>query len=241
MPVVTSTITDGIAFIKLDDGKKNAVSPTLIRELHQALDEAEASNATVVITGQPGILSAGFDLNIMRKGNLESLDLVNEGFALTERLLSYPMPVIMACAGHAVAMGAFLLLAADYRIGIKGDFKIALNEVRIGMTVPYAGLTLCKHRLTAKGTTRTAILGQTLSPDKAAALGFFDELVTAETLEETTRSVAQDLATVDPEAHRNTKLRVRRELLIAMKVARQLDRADFVGKGLIREARKRIG
>ena len=129
---------DSVATITMDDGKVNALSVRMLGTLGEALDRAETDRAIVVLTGRPGIFSAGFDLQVLRAGGADAVQMLKAGFELAERLLSFPTPVVVACSGHAIAMGSFLVLSADYRVGVSGEFRITANEVAIGLTMPRA-------------------------------------------------------------------------------------------------------
>uniref|UniRef100_UPI0010329EB4 crotonase/enoyl-CoA hydratase family protein n=1 Tax=Pseudomonas sp. Sample_24 TaxID=2448268 RepID=UPI0010329EB4 len=144
--LISYHLEDGIATLTLSNGKVNAISPDVIAAFNAALDQAVTDRAVVIITGQPGILSGGYDLKVMTSGPKEAVALVTSGSTLARRLLSHPFPVIVACPGHAVAKGAFLLLSADYRIGVEGPFSIGLNEVQIGMTMHHAGIEIARDR-----------------------------------------------------------------------------------------------
>ena len=58
--------------------------------------------AVVIITGQPGILSGGYDLKVMTSGPKEAVGLVTLGSTLSRRLLSHPFPVVVACPGNGI-------------------------------------------------------------------------------------------------------------------------------------------
>ena len=145
--LVAYSLDDGVATLTLNNGKVNAFSHELINAFNQALDQAEEAGAVVVVTGQPGILSGGYDLKVMMAGPQQAIDLVTAGSTLARRMLAHPFPIIVACPGHAVAKGAFVLLSADYRIGVEGPFNIGLNEVKIGMTMHLVGIALARDRL----------------------------------------------------------------------------------------------
>ena len=70
---VTLELTDTIALITLDDGKKNAITLDAIRDINTALDEAEADAAAIVLAGRPGAFCAGFDLATMTGGDMEAI------------------------------------------------------------------------------------------------------------------------------------------------------------------------
>ncbi|AXJ04138.1 enoyl-CoA hydratase [Pseudomonas fluorescens] len=206
-------LEDGIATLTLSNGKVNAISPDVIAAFNAALDQAVADRAIVIITGQPGILSGGYDLKVMTAGPKEAVSLVTAGSTLARRLLSHPFPVIVACPGHAVAKGAFILLSADYRIGVDGPFSIGLNEVQIGMTMHHAGIELARDRLRRSAFHRSVINGEMFDPQSAVDAGFLDKVVAAEELQGAALAVARQLKKINMTAHKNTKLKVRKALL----------------------------
>jgi enoyl-CoA hydratase len=205
------------ATITMDDGKVNALSPDMLAEINAALDKAEADGRVVVLTGRPGIFSAGFDLRVLQARDQRAAGMVRGGFELAARLLAFPQPVVIACPGHAVAMGSFLLLSADYRIGAAGPYRITANEVSIGMTMPRAAIEICRQRLTAAHLTRVVALAEVFAPDDAAAAGFLDRVVPVGELAGAAAHAAAGLAELDRAAHAATKLRLRAEALAGIR------------------------
>jgi enoyl-CoA hydratase len=221
-------LEDGIATLTLNNGKVNAISPDVIVAFNAALDQAVADRAVVIITGQPGILSGGYDLKVMTAGPKEAVSLVASGSTLARRLLSHPFPVVVACPGHAVAKGAFLLLSADYRIGVEGPFTIGLNEVQIGMTMHHAGIELARDRLRKSAFHRSVINGEMFNPQSAVDAGFLDKVVAADELQAAALEAARQLKKINMTAHKNTKLKVRKALLDALDSAILLDQ-EYMG------------
>ena len=221
--LVSYHLDEGIATLTLSNGKVNAISPEVISAFNAALDQAEKDRAVVIITGQPGILSGGYDLKVMTASPEQAIELVRQGSSLARRLLSHPFPVVIACPGHAVAKGAFLLLSVDYRIGVEGPFSIGLNEVQIGMTMHHAGIELARDRLRKSAFHRSVINGEMFNPVSAVDAGFLDQVVKPEALLETAREVAGQLKKINMRAHKNTKLKVRKELLDTLDKAIELD------------------
>ncbi|WP_455805174.1 crotonase/enoyl-CoA hydratase family protein [Pseudomonas fluorescens] len=211
--LISYHLEDGIATLTLSNGKVNAISPDVIAAFNAALDQAVTDRAIVIITGQPGILSGGYDLKVMTAGPKEAVALVTTGSTLARRLLSHPFPVIVACPGHAVAKGAFILLSADYRIGVDGPFSIGLNEVQIGMTMHHAGIELARDRLRRSAFHRSVINGEMFDPQSAVDAGFLDKVVSAEELQGAALAAARQLKKINMLAHKNTKLKVRKALL----------------------------
>ncbi|MGH8381136.1 crotonase/enoyl-CoA hydratase family protein [Pseudomonas sp.] len=211
--LITYHLEDGIATLTLNNGKVNAISPDVIAAFNATLDQAVQDRAVVIITGQPGILSGGYDLKVMTAGPKEAVSLVTAGSTLARRMLSHPFPIIVACPGHAVAKGAFLLLSADYRIGVEGPFSIGLNEVQIGMTMHHAGIELARDRLRRSAFHRSVINAEMFDPASAVDAGFLDKVVPVEHLQETALAAARQLKKINMNAHKHTKLKVRKALL----------------------------
>lgn len=229
---VSYELQDKIATITMNDGSKNLMSPKMIAELNKALDQAERDSAVVIITGQEDILSAGFDLKILKAGGNRAMKMLNGGFALTTRLLSFPTPIVIACNGHAVAMGAFLLLSGDYRIGVNGPYKIVANEVAIGLTMPATAVVVCRQRLNPAHFVRAVMQSEQYNPANAVESGWLDQTVAAEDLQQTALEVANRLATLDLKAHYRTKLRSRRKLIRSLRRANLFDRFDIILLGI---------
>jgi len=222
--LISYQFEDGIATLTLCNGKVNAISPDVIAAFNSALDRAEQDKAIVIVTGQPGILSGGYDLKVMTSGPQNAVDLVAAGSTLARRMLAHPFPIIVACPGHAVAKGAFILLSADYRIGVEGPFSIGLNEVQIGMTMHHVGIELARDRLGKAAFHRSVINGEMFDPQGAVDAGFLDKLVPADQLLASAQAVAQQLKKINMTAHRNTKLKVRKALLDTLAQAIELDK-----------------
>ena len=223
-PLVSYSLLDGVATLSLANGKVNAISPAVIAEFNAALDQAEADQAVVIVTGQPGILSGGYDLKVMMSGPQAALDLVASGSTLARRMLAHPQPVIVACPGHAVAKGAFLLLSADYRIGVEGAFQIGLNEVKIGMTLHHVGIALARDRLSPSAFQRSVNNAEMFNPQGALQAGFLDQVVPAEELMAAANAVAQQFKQLNMTAHKNTKRKVRKALLDTLDTAIETDK-----------------
>jgi len=231
-PAVHYELGDGIATIRIDDGKRNALSPRVLGELNRAFDRAEADRATVILTGRESVFSAGFDLNVMRRGGIDALRMLRAGYALPARVLTYPYPVVAACNGHSMAMGVFLMLAADYVIGSRGDFRIAANEVALGLTMPRVAAAMLRHRLAPSAFQRAVTLSNYFDPDTALNAGFFDEIADTGELLARARLRAAEFQKLDLRAHAASKRRIRARLVRTIRYSIWLDLLDAVRMGL---------
>lgn len=210
---VTYSLEDGVAVLRLDDGKVNVVSHRVIDLLHRCLDNAEGEARAVAIVGRPGKLSAGFDLAEMTATIERTRALVGAGGKLLMRIFGHPQPVVVAVTGHALAAGALLTLACDSRIGADGPAKIGLNETAIGMGLPRYATELAQARLSPAHLTRAAIQAEIYDPAGAVEAGYLDRVVPAEECEATAIAEARRLGEFRTGAYSHTKLALRGALI----------------------------
>jgi enoyl-CoA hydratase len=168
---VTYTRAELVSIVEMDDGKVNVFSIPMLRSLHEAFDQAERDCTAVLLKGRPGYFSAGFDLKTLSGPHRDVVTILRLGASLAERILSFPAPVTVACTGHAFPAGAFLLMAADARVGADGPFRLGLNEVRIGLTLPWFAAVLARHRLTPAHFDHAAVTGEMFDPKTAQGAG----------------------------------------------------------------------
>ena len=188
----TIEIRDEIATITMNDGKANAINPPMLEALHACLDRAEKEAKVLIITGREGRFSGGFDLKLMMSLPGHGVKaLVDGGGKLAHRLYSFPMPVIGACNGHGVAMGCFILLSCDMRIGTAGAFKIGANETQINMVLPIFASELVKARVDDAYKTRSMVFGELFDPETAVKAGYLDSVVDASALAATAQAHAE--------------------------------------------------
>jgi enoyl-CoA hydratase len=172
-----------VAVIRIDDGKANALSPAVLDALGAALDRAEKEAKAVALFGRPGRFSAGFDLKVMMSSPDAAKELVGRGGELFLRLFLHPQPVVIGVTGHALAGGVLLAACGDVRIGARGDFKLGLNEIQIGLPVPILAHELARARLDTRKLTEATLLATIYDPEQALAVGWLDRLSAAESLE----------------------------------------------------------
>ena len=195
-----------IAVVTLDDGKANAMNPGMIAAVNAALDRAQADARAVIISGRPGVFCGGFDLKVIRTGDAATQQAMTlAGARLAMRIYGFPRPTVMATTGHSVALGGFLLLTADYRIGINGAFTVGLNEVAIGMTLPPFALMLSRARIDTRHLSNAALSSTMYSHADAVGAGFLDEVVEPDALMARAMDKATSLAALDAKAFARVK------------------------------------
>jgi enoyl-CoA hydratase len=217
-----------VSTLVMDDGKVNALSPAMFRALNEALDRAEADETVVVLSGRPRRFSGGFDLGVFKQGREPAIEMLEAGARTAERLLSFPAPVVIACTGHALAMGAFLLTTADLRIGTDDpELKIRANEVEIGLTMPHFAVELCRQRLAPRDFQRALITAAPFGAREAVEAGFLDLLVPEADLPAVAKERALGLSRLVRDAYTATKRRTRAASLVALKAAIEADLAHW--------------
>jgi enoyl-CoA hydratase len=204
-PPVSCTVEEGVAVIRIDDGRVNVLSHAVIGDLHAGLDTALAEATAVTVIGREGKLSAGFDLNEMTAGVDRARALVQAGGELLMRIFTHPQPVAVAVTGHALAAGALLTLACDTRIGADGPYKIGLNETAIGMGLPRYAHELATARLAPTHLTRAALQAEIYDPEGAREAGYLDQVVSAADCAETAIAEARRLGEYRSGAYAHTK------------------------------------
>jgi len=206
---VTTTVEDGVAVVRLDDGKANAMSVAVIGGLHDAMDTANKEATALCLVGNAKALCAGFDLSVMRGGVEGMIELVRSGGELLMRLYGHPQPTVAAVTGHAMAAGALLVLACDTRVSGDAPSKIGLNEVAIGMTLPDFAVELARDRLSKRYLTRATVEAEIFDPEGALAAGYVDMIVGAGQCERTAIDIARRLGQLDATAYAGTKKALR--------------------------------
>jgi enoyl-CoA hydratase len=212
--IVTYSLADDIATLTMDDGKANAMAPAMSAALNAGLDRAASEAKAVVIRGRDGVFCGGFDLKIIR-GDDEPLkaQMREAGMTLLKRLYLSPQPIIVAVTGHAIAMGALLLLAGDARIGVAGDFRIGLNETAIGLALPSSGVEIARDRLAPTVFQRAVINAELFSPDGAASAGYLDQVVASADFDSAVAESSKTLADLDSGTFAEIKRRVRQSTI----------------------------
>jgi enoyl-CoA hydratase len=229
--LVSYALNESVATLTLDDGKVNALSPTMQGEINSALDRTVEDGAkAVVLAGNAKVFSGGFDLSVFASGDGQAtLAMLAGGFELSLRCLTFPVPVIMAATGPAIAMGSFLLLSGDHRVGSPKS-RCQANEVAIGMTLPIAAVEIMRMRLTRAAFQRGISMAATFAGDAAIAAGWLDEIVEPDAVLTRAQQVAADAATtLNAGAHVGSKLKARADAILAIRAGIDGLSSEFAG------------
>ena len=206
----TLTVNDNVGVITMDDGKVNAASHQMLEALERAFDQAEEQADAIVLAGREGTFCAGFDLKVMQGAGAEArMELSARGGRLVHRIYGCPKPVVIAATGHAIALGAVLLMAADVRVGADAACKFGLNETAIGLSLPVFATALAKDRLNPAHMIAAVAAARIYDAQGAMDAGFLDMLAPEPKVVETAVATARQLAELPGEAYGNNKRSIR--------------------------------
>ncbi len=228
-------LKDSVATIVMDDGKVNALSLSMQQTINDVLDRAEQDAKqgdvkAVVLAGNSRVFSAGFDLSVFSSGDPAApLAMLTSGFELAIRILTFPRPVIMAATGPAIAMGGFLLLSGDHRVG-SPKTRCQANEVAIGMTIPISIIEIMRMRLTPPAFQRAVSMAAAFAGDEAVTAGWLDEIVEPDQVLARAQQVAAEAAsTLHAHAHLRSKLKAREHAVRAIQAGIDGLPTEFTG------------
>jgi len=218
---------DDIAVVTIDDGKANALSAAVLAAVQSGLDQAEGDGSrAAVLIGRPGVFSGGFDLGVMRSGDVRAIGgLVTDGGELVSRIYRSEMPVVGACSGHAVAAGALVMLACHHRVGAQGETRISLPETAISMILPDWGVVIAEERITRRHLPQAVIESRVYDPAGAVEAGFLDQVVAPEDLLASALAEARRLGALDRTAYAGNAAKLRGAGIERLAAAVARDRA----------------
>jgi enoyl-CoA hydratase len=207
MLVQTADHAGGVRVLRLDRPPANAINVELLAALASAVSacDQDASVRAVVLTGTGRFFSAGLDLKEMAaKGPGELADLGGGRDGLY-RLWRLGKPTIAMVNGHAIAGGAILALACDFRIAARGAFKIGLTETALGLPFPNGAYQITRAALSDAQARLAMLEADTFDPPQAREVGFLDEVVEVDELEVRCLERARKLGAFPTSAYAHTK------------------------------------
>lgn len=212
--MIERTLQDELLTLRLNHGKASALDIELCDALEEQLSAAAVDPLVraVILTGSGSIFSAGVDLPRLVDGGAEYVQQLVESLdAVLRALFVFPKPAVAAVNGHAIAGGALLTFACDYRIMSAG--RIGVPELLVGVPFPALALEMVRFAIPRQHLQSMVYLGRTVEADAAQAMGLIDESVAAAALLDRARTVAGQLADLAPEAFRMTKRQIREPFL----------------------------
>ena len=215
-PPVTLSMRGDVAVVVVDDGARNTLDFGLTDAILKALIAAQEQAGAVVVAGRPGCYSDGMDHEVLRSGGEAASDLLHIGTELVLRVVEFPRPIVMACTGDALEAAAVSMLCYDVRIGAAGDFKIGMDFVARGVSVPDLAVELARSRLSPRHVAMAVNAAHLYAPDEAVEAGFLDYVTTGDVVEQACEVAAGLAERLDPRAFETTRTLTNRSLTDAI-------------------------
>lgn len=242
--MITCQIEGGIATLILNRPKVNAINGEMVNQLQSHLDEliTEKRIKGIILTGIPGFFSAGLDvLELFPLNREEILKFWTRFNRLLITLFTYPKLIFSAISGHSPAGGTVLAIMTDYRVMASGKFKIGLNEVAVGLTLPGAIGEVFQYLLGNRQAEMYALTGSLVSPEKALDMGLVDEVCVAEDVLDTTKNRLEEWLELPSIQQGLTKQKLRKSIADRMEVDFEKDTNDIVEIWFNEQGRKVLG
>jgi enoyl-CoA hydratase/carnithine racemase len=187
METVIKEFQDHTAILRLNSGPANPIGSKLVDELSRSLTEIKGTARAMVLCGGEKFFSAGFDLpellNFHRPAMADFFETFNH---LCLELLTLPIPTVCALSGHAVAGGNILALTCDYRYAASVNKKIGLNEVKLGVPLPYLADRMLRHTIGDRYASQMIFSGEFMPFSDAKIIGLIDVIGPPDELEDFT-------------------------------------------------------
>jgi enoyl-CoA hydratase len=224
--VSTQRVAPGVVRIQLDDGERNLLRPDVLEALLAALHDAR--DDAVIVTGRPGVLTAGLDLRWLADADAAGAHrLIAALGRMLVALWTHPAPTVCAATGHAIASGTLLALACDHAVAAE-DGTWGLVETRIGLTLPRFAVELARARIDPRALDAVLLGGDRLDAHRAAAIGMATQVVATDDVLPRALALAADLATIDRTAYAGTKARLRQDVADRLLAGLDEDVADVL-------------
>lgn len=201
MQTVTKEFQDHIAILRLNSGPANPISSKMVDELSEALVSLKGTARGMALCGGDQFFSAGFDLpEVMTFDRPTMGDFLERFDNLCLELFTVPFPTVCALSGHAVAGGNVLALACDYRYAASEEKKIGLNELKLGVPVPYLADMMLRHTIGNRYATQMIYSGEFMTFSDAKIIGLIDVVGSPDELEDFTLERLSQIASVQSQA-----------------------------------------
>jgi 3,2-trans-enoyl-CoA isomerase len=200
--------------LRLERPPANALNHALVNALREAIEAAPQQGArALLLSGTPGMFSGGLDVpELIEMDSAAMARFWRDFIDLLRRIALSPLPIVAAITGHSPAGGAVLAIYCDQRVAAQGNFKIGLNEVRVGLPVPRVIHAALTRLVGPRQAERLAVRGLLISPDEALRVGLVDQVAAAEETVPVALAWCREILTLAPRA---------------MATTRELARADF--------------
>jgi enoyl-CoA hydratase/carnithine racemase len=184
MDFVAVEIKDNVAVLKLQRSVTNALNLDFLNKISSNLHDLEKDpqvRAIVLTSANDKFFAIGFDLPYLIELEKEGVETFYTTYnQLSVDLFSFPKPVVAAINGHAIAGGCILTLCCDYRYISEGRKLMGLNEIKLGLPVPYPGDRILHQIVGAQYAKEIMEVGEFYTPDISLEMGMVNQVFPSE-------------------------------------------------------------
>lgn len=196
---------DHVNLLRMDDGKVNAIGPAFLDAFAAAWEEATRDGKAVVVAGNAKAFCAGLDLKVLPTLAREDLARFGGGFMrMFGEVAAHPRPTVAAVDGPALAGGAILALACDFRL-VGPRARVGLTEVPVGIPFPAPVAELARLRLPPQEWAPALLRGAVREGAALVERGWAHEAHASDALEAAAVALAGELAAHNPRAYAPAK------------------------------------
>jgi enoyl-CoA hydratase len=205
--------------LRLDHGKAHAIDVELATALRDALVQIESNPqiSSAVLTGTGSIFCAGVDIARLLENGTDYVDeYVPVMVDMIVKQFRFPIPLVAAINGHAIAGGCVLAAGCDYRMMARGSGTIGVPELKVGLPFPLVALEVLRFATSEAHLQELVYRGKTYRVDEAYERGLVDEVVDPGELLSRAIEVAGQLGAEPSARFRITKRQLRQPTLDRM-------------------------
>ncbi len=233
-----------MAVVSLDKGVTNPLGSTLVAELAGVIgrvrDDTEAL-AMVLTSESDRFFSIGLDLpELIEMDRERFMGFIQMYDRTCLDLYGLPKPTVVAIKGHATAGGAILALCGDHRIISSGRKVMGLNEVKLGVTIPFPADRILRDLVGGRTASRVMEMGEFYGPEELLGLGMVDEVVPPDEVMRTAMELATSLASSSAEAYAAIKRNRTTPVLAEIEAGLVERQAEFVDMWYSPHAREQL-
>jgi enoyl-CoA hydratase len=216
---------EGVAIVRIEHGKANALDTELMRDLSASLQQLrQGATRAAVLTGTGSIFGAGVDLfRVLSGGDAYATEFVPGLAHFLAELFEFPLPLVAAVNGHAIAGGCIVACACDYRIMAEGKGTIGVPELLVGVPFPTVAIEIMRFAVPPHELQALVYTGRTCGAEEALRRGLVNETAPGDQLLVRAREVALQLAAIPSSVFAATKHALRHDTAARVRSDRTLD------------------
>ncbi|WP_170135438.1 enoyl-CoA hydratase/isomerase family protein [Nannocystis exedens] len=223
--------SEGAVIVTMRSNPVNRMNPEFFGDLHAAFDEVEQEHPAlpVVLTAEGKTFSAGLDFEDVfprfARNDMDELQAWFDRFrGSLLRVFTLPRRTVAAINGNTFAGGLILAVACDVRVGAEGRARFAINEVPVGIPMPWTYIEMVRYALGTPATAEMTLSGQLYDVAGAQRLGVLHRVVAPEQLLAAALEEARRIGVDSASAYAASKQALQQPTLAAIAAHPELDR-----------------